>query len=169
VLQKKQRQLPKPKKSKKDTVLTLESELRELVQRFNEAKIEYALCGGMAVALHGYPRFTKDIDFLIPSESLNRAKEVAAEAGFLDESGRIPFPDSDVYRILKIEGTEYRILDLLVPKRLDTIAWTQRQWFDWNGLPICSVSRDGLIEMKLAAGRDIDRIDIKQLGFADDQ
>ncbi|MFN5275370.1 MAG: nucleotidyl transferase AbiEii/AbiGii toxin family protein [Planctomycetota bacterium] len=150
-------------------MLTLESELRELVQRFNEAKIEYALCGGMAVALHGYPRFTKDIDFLIPSESLNRAKEVAAEAGFLDESGRIPFPDSDVYRILKIEGTEYRILDLLVPKRLDTIAWTQRQWFDWNGLPICSVSRDGLIEMKLAAGRDIDRIDIKQLGFADDQ
>lgn len=150
-------------------MLTLESELRELVQRFNEAKIEYALCGGMAVALHGYPRFTKDIDFLIPSESINRAKEVAAEAGFLDESGRIPFPDSDVYRILKIEGTEYRILDLLVPKRLDTIAWTQRQWFDWNGLPICSVSRDGLIEMKLAAGRDIDRIDIKQLGFADDQ
>ena len=150
-------------------MLTLESELRELVQRFNEAKIEYALCGGMAVALHGYPRFTKDIDFLIPSESLNRAKEVAAEAGFLDESGRIPFPDSDVYRILKIEGTEYRILDLLVPKRLDTIAWTQRQWFDWNGLPICSVSRDGLIEMKLAAGRDIDRIDIKQLGFTDDE
>ena len=150
-------------------MLTLESELRELVQRFNEAKIEYALCGGMAVALHGYPRFTKDIDFLIPSESLDRAKEVAAEAGFLDESGRIPFPDSDVYRILKIEGTEYRILDLLVPKRLDTIAWTQRQWFDWNGLPICSVSRDGLIEMKLAAGRDIDRIDIKQLGFVDDQ
>ena len=150
-------------------MLTLESELRDLVQRFNEAKIEYALSGGMAVALHGYPRFTKDIDFLIPSESLNRAREVAAESGFLDESGRIPFPDSDVYRILKIEGTEYRILDLLVPKRLDTIAWTQRQWFDWNGLPICSVSRDGLIEMKLAAGRDIDRIDIKQLGFADDE
>ncbi len=150
-------------------MLTLESELRELVQLFNEAKIEYALCGGMAVALHGYPRFTKDIDFLIPPESLNRAKEVAALAGFLDESGRIPFPDSDVYRILKIEGTEYRILDLLVPKRLDTIAWTQRQWFDWNGLPICSVSRDGLIEMKLAAGRDVDRIDIKQLGFTEDE
>jgi hypothetical protein len=150
-------------------VLTLESELRELVQRFNEAKIEYALCGGMAVALHGYPRFTKDIDFLIPPESLDRAREVAAATGFLDESGQIPFPDSDVYRILKLEGTEYRILDLLVPKRLDTIAWTQRQWYDWNGLPICSVSRDGLIEMKLAAGRDIDRIDIKQLGFTEDE
>ena len=150
-------------------MLTLESELRKLVERFNEAKLDYALCGGMAVALHGYPRFTKDIDFLIPPESLDRAREVAAALGFTDESGRIPFSDSDVYRILKIEGTEYRILDLLVPKRLDTIAWTQRQWFDWNGLPICAVSRDGLIEMKLAAGRDIDRIDIKQLGFADDE
>jgi len=150
-------------------VLTLESELRELVKRFNEAQIEYALCGGMAVALHGYPRFTKDIDFLVPPESLDRAREVAAAAGFMDESGQIPFPDSDVYRILKIEGTEYLILDLLVPKRLDTIAWTQRQWFDWNGLPICAVSRDGLIEMKLAAGRDIDQIDIKQLRLPEDE
>jgi hypothetical protein len=106
---------------------------------------------------------------LVPSESLNRAIEVAATAGFLDDSGRIPFPDSDVYRILKIEGSEYRILDLLVPKSLDTLAWKQRQWFDWNGLPICSVSREGLIEMKLAAGRDIDRIDIKQLGYTEDE
>jgi len=63
-------------------VLTLESELRELVQRFNEAKVEYALCGGMAVALHGYPRFTKDIDFLIPLESLDQARKIAAASGF---------------------------------------------------------------------------------------
>jgi hypothetical protein len=84
----------------------------------------------MAVALHGYPRFTKDIDFLIPSESLNRAKEVAVEAGFLGESGRIPFPDSDVYRILKIEGTEYRILDLLVASCINSdYHWLkQSQW-----------------------------------------
>jgi hypothetical protein len=150
-------------------LLTLESELRELVQRFNEAKVEYALCGGMAVALHGYPRFTKDIDFLIPLESLDRAKEVSAVAGFVDDSGRFPFADSDVHRILKLQGTEHRILGLLVPKTLDTVAWPQRQWFDWDGLPICAVSKDGLIEMKLAAGRDIDQIDIKQLRMAEDE
>jgi hypothetical protein len=83
-------------------VLTLESELREVVRRFNKAKVEYALCGGMALAVHGYPRFTKDIDFLIAPESLSRAK-------------------------------------------------------------------DGLIEMKRAAGRDIDRIDIRQLGYKEDE
>jgi predicted nucleotidyltransferase len=150
-------------------VQTLEAELRELVRLFNQKKIEYALCGGMAVAIHGYPRFTKDIDFLVPAESLERAREVAAMAGFLDESGRIPFADSDVYRVIKTDGTNFRILDFLVPKRLDTIAWQQRQWFDWDGLPLCTVSVDGLIEMKRAAGRDIDLIDIKRLGFDPDE
>ena len=148
---------------------TLEAELRDLVSLFNQKKIEYALCGGMAVAIHGYPRFTKDIDFLVPAESLERARAVAAMAGFLDESGRIPFADSDVYRVIKTDGPNFRILDLLVPKRLDTIAWQQRQWFDWDGLPICTVSVAGLVEMKRAAGRDIDLIDIKRLGFDPDE
>jgi hypothetical protein len=102
-------------------------------------------------------------------ESLERARVVAAMAGFLDESGRIPFADSDVYRVIKTDGPNFRILDLLVPKRLDTIAWQRRQWFDWDGLSICTVSVDGLVEMKRAAGRDIDLIDIKRLGFEPDE
>ncbi len=146
-------------------MISLETELRELVRLFNQEKVEYALCGGMAVAIHGYPRFTKDIDFLIPSDSLDRARQVAATVGFLDESGRIPFTDSDVYRIIKTEGADFRILDLLVPKSIETVAWRERQWFDWNGLPICTVSAAGLVEMKLAAGRAQDLLDIKQMGF----
>ena len=146
-------------------MISLETELRELVRLFNREKVEYALCGGMAVAIHGYPRFTNDIDFLIPSDSLDRARQVAATVGFLDESGRIPFTDSDVYRIIKTEGADFRILDLPVPKSIETVAWRERQWFDWNGLPICTVSVAGLVEMKLAAGRAQDLLDIKQMGF----
>jgi hypothetical protein len=150
-------------------VKSLEQELRDLVILFNQERIDYALCGGMAVALHGYPRFTKDIDFLVPSESLEMARKAAHRAGFLDESGRIPFPNSEVYRILKIEGPDFRILDLLVPKTLDTVAWKQRQWLDWNGVPLCSVSVEGLIEMKRAAGRDQDLLDIKRLELGSDE
>lgn len=144
---------------------TLEAELRELIRLLNEHHVEYALCGGMSVALHGYPRFTKDIDLLIPETSLDSTRKVAAMAGFLDESGRIPFADSVLYRFIKIEGQDFRVLDLLVPKSLETVAWQQRQWFDWNGLPICTVSVEGIVEMKRAAGRDLDLIDIKNLGF----
>ena len=142
---------------------TLEEELRELVRLFNLEKMDYALCGGMAVAVHGFPRFTQDIDFLIPMERLEDARRIAAKAGFVDESGWIPFADSDVYRLIKTERQNFRVLDLLVPKTLDTVAWQNRQWYDWNGLAICVVSVEGLIEMKRAAGRDIDLIDIKKL------
>ncbi len=45
--------------------VNLEEELRTLVRLFNDAKVSYALCGGMAVAIHGFPRFTNDIDFLV--------------------------------------------------------------------------------------------------------
>ena len=144
---------------------TLESELRELVTQFNRNKIDYALCGGMAVAIHGYPRFTQDIDLLVPNKSLEQARQVAGTLGFLDEADRISFTDSDVYRLIKVDGPSFRVLDLLVPRSLENIAWNDRQWFDWNGLTICVVSAKGLIEMKRAAARDIDLIDIKQLGF----
>lgn len=149
--------------------MNLELELREIVRLFNEAKIEYALCGGMAVAIHGYPRFTKDIDLLVAEDFLERAKEVARLAGFLDESARVPLTDSYLHRLLKIEGSDYRMLDLIVPKRLDTKAWAERQWFDWNDLPICVVSVEGLVEMKRASGRDLDKVDIRNLGFDIDE
>ena len=145
--------------------MNLESELREVVRLFNKAKIDYALCGGMAVAVHGYPRFTKDIDLLVSDACLERAKEVAKSVGFLDESARVPFPDAYLHRLLKINGADYRMLDLIVPNRLDTKAWQQRQWFDWNELPICVVSVEGLVEMKRAAGRAQDKLDIRNLGF----
>ena len=40
-------------------------ELRELIKAFNGREIEFALCGGLAVAAHGLVRATEDIDFLI--------------------------------------------------------------------------------------------------------
>ncbi len=119
----------------------------------------------MAVAIYGFPRFTKDIDLLVAEDSLLLAKDAAHMAGFLDESARVPFPNSDLHRLVKVDGADYRILGLIVPKRLDTKAYAQRQWFDWNDLPLCVVSVEGLVEMKRTAGRDVDKIDIWNLGF----
>lgn len=59
--------------------MNLELELREIIRLFNQERIDYALCGGMAVAIHGHPRFTKDIDLLVTQESLGNAKAAARE------------------------------------------------------------------------------------------
>ena len=76
-------------------------------------------------------------------------------AGFLDESGRIPFCRFRSSPIHQDRGQDFRVLDLLVPKSLETVAWQQRQWFDWNGSSYLHCLREGIVEMKRAAGRDL--------------
>lgn len=56
-------------------------ELRLLVDSFNRNSIDFALCGGPAVAAHGLVRATQDIDFLIREETLDEAYGAAAEVG----------------------------------------------------------------------------------------
>ena len=41
---------------------TLTDELLELLARLTDAGIDYAVCGGLAMAVHGYPRATMDIE-----------------------------------------------------------------------------------------------------------
>ncbi|CAN5590601.1 hypothetical protein BH10ACI3_BH10ACI3_04640 [soil metagenome] len=48
----------------------LVEQLKSLVEEFNNREVEFALCGGLAVAAHGFVRATQDIDFLIRAESL---------------------------------------------------------------------------------------------------
>lgn len=43
----------------------LQSDLNEFVALLNSRKVEYLVVGGYAVAFHGHPRFTGDIDFLV--------------------------------------------------------------------------------------------------------
>ena len=49
--------------------MNLKDELFLIVETLERGGVEYALCGGMAVAVHGYVRATKDIDLLIPRAS----------------------------------------------------------------------------------------------------
>jgi hypothetical protein len=58
--------------------MKLKDELLKIVSCFDKAEIDYALCGGLAVAFHDYPRRIKDIDILIRIESLEDAKKVTS-------------------------------------------------------------------------------------------
>lgn len=41
-------------------------------------RVEYALLGGAAMALHGFPRMTKDIDLILPRNPANNTRLLAA-------------------------------------------------------------------------------------------
>ena len=45
--------------------MKLHKDLREFIELLNSHKVDYIVVGGHAVAFHGYPRFTGDIDFFV--------------------------------------------------------------------------------------------------------
>jgi hypothetical protein len=50
----------------------LNEDFKEFIQSLNDNQVRYLVVGGYAVALHGYPRYTKDID--IWDESIHRSE-----------------------------------------------------------------------------------------------
>ena len=54
--------------------MNIQQDFKELLKLLEEHNIEYLVVGGYAVAFHGYPRFTKDIDIYYNNSSINIAK-----------------------------------------------------------------------------------------------
>ena len=57
--------------------------LRKLAERLSKEKIEYAVIGGMALALHGFVRPTQDIDLLMTAGGLERFHEQMVGRGYI--------------------------------------------------------------------------------------
>jgi hypothetical protein len=140
-------------------------ELKELASSFEDAGIDFALCGGLAMAAHGFVRATLDIDFLIREESLIDAYRVAGEKGFDIRGLDISFKERavEIRRISKIIGEDVLSLDLLIVTPQVEDIWTNRILLDFFGHKLPVVSRDGLIKMKTLAGRPQDLADIERL------
>jgi hypothetical protein len=49
-----------------------------VLAELDRQKVEYALLGGAAMALHGFPRMTKDIDLILPRSRANNKRLLAA-------------------------------------------------------------------------------------------
>jgi hypothetical protein len=148
--------------------MDLYEELVRLVDALSQARIDYALCGGMALAVHGYPRFTKDIDLLIRPEDLQRVLGIGEQCGYLDPAGRIPLEHSEVYRTAKVHGTDVLTLDLLLVNPVLEDVWRGRQEVRWKERVLQVVSAAGLGRMKRLAGRDQDLVDLKRMGLEDE-
>ena len=154
--------------------MDLRDELLGLVDRLTAGGIEYAVCGGLALAIHGYPRFTKDIDLLVRSEDVDSIVKAVAELGFVLDAGIMPFDVGSAHarqvrRISKVDGGDHLTLDLLIVSPALQDTWNGRRIYTWEGRRIHVVSREGLIQMKRMAGRDQDLLDARRLESDDDE
>jgi hypothetical protein len=145
---------------------SLYEELKALVAALNEEQVPYALCGGLAMAVHGYPRATVDIDFLAPPGSAERILEIGVRLGFTLPTANLQFKEGvQLRRISKLRGPEEEVLVLdvlLATPPLET-AWEGRQQIPWEGGIVWVLSRDGMIQMKSLRGSEQDRADIAAL------
>jgi hypothetical protein len=148
-----------------DSAVTLYDELRGVLARLDEAGVEYALIGGLAVAVWGAPRATKDIDLLVRREDLPRALEAIRTAGFTLAAFPFEFKDgSEVQRVNKVDaaGNMMTVDFMLVDKNLEP-AWTSRMRLPFAERQVVVVARDALVAMKARAARPQDLADIQNL------
>jgi hypothetical protein len=156
-------------------MLDIYDEFRNLVAVLDEHQIDYALCGGMAMAVHARPRMTIDIDVLIQTESLDAVMGIANELDYKIRGKDMSFANGavEIRRVSKIdpESGDLLSLDLLLVTPQLRRVWDSRVESEWEGRKLSVVSRRGLIALKQLrnSGQDLDDIKALEEGARDDQ
>lgn len=148
--------------------MEIQRDFKELLGLLNAHRVEYIVVGGYALAFHGVPRYTGDLDIFINREAENAGKIVAA----LEEFG---------FGSLGLAGEDFTSPDTVIqlgvaPVRVDIItsltgvSWTEAYSHRLSGcyddLPVFFIDREDLIKNKQSLGRHRDLADIEALGEA---
>ena len=145
--------------------MKLGKDLRKFIELLNSQKVDYIVVGVHAVAFHGHPRFTGDIDFLIRPSRENAARLIGAMAEFgFSEMKLSPddfIPPNTVVQL----GHPPNRIDLLtsISGVAFEEAWESRLSGDLDAIAVYFLGWDALLKNKRAAGRDKDLADVSKL------
>jgi predicted nucleotidyltransferase len=140
-------------------------DLREFLRSLTAREVDYLLVGGYAVALHGFPRATADLDLWLETSPANVERTLAA----LRDFGFAPGPDAAQAlatpgKILRLGYPPVRIELLTAPAGVDFLPCRSRAVpKEFLGLEVPTISLDDLIANKRAAGRPKDLVDVAEL------
>ncbi|HEY3236739.1 MAG TPA: hypothetical protein VGJ84_18620 [Polyangiaceae bacterium] len=152
-------------------MLDLYDEFAALIGALEGKRVPYAVCGGLAMAIHGMPRATIDVDLLVPPEVAARILELAGGLGYTIPAHPMSFAEGavEIRRVTKIDpaSDDLLSLDLLLVTPAMTDVWSTRIQVAWEGGTVHVVSKAGLIKLKKlrSSGQDLD--DIKKLEEAE--
>ena len=143
-------------------------DFRELLVLFNAHHVEYLIVGGYALAFHGAPRFTGDLDIFVQPDAVNAQRILTALAAFGFAS--VGLTPSDFER-------PDQVVQLGVPPvRIDLItsitgvswdeAWAGRIAGRYGDIPVHYIGSEQFVANKRATGRTKDVADLEVLGEA---
>ncbi len=152
--------------------MNIVTELHSVADALARAGIRHAVCGGVAVTIHGATRSTKDIDILIAPADVDRALEAVRTVGFKFAALPLVFDEGTarerhVQRVSKIQGAAHLVLDFLLEEAGFAGLLANPVRVDLPEGALWVVPRDVLIHMKRLAGRHQDLADIEKLELGD--
>ncbi|MGZ8219698.1 nucleotidyltransferase [Methylomagnum sp.] len=143
----------------------LNQDFKEFIQLLNDNGVKYLVVGGYAVAFHGHPRYTKDIDIWIANDPENADNILRAlqqfgfgELGLTkddfiapDQIIQLGYPPSRIDIISTVSGVEF------------SECYASRIEAEMDGIAVNLIDLDNLKKNKLASGRHQDLADIESL------
>lgn len=143
----------------------LNQDFKEFIQFLNDNNVRYLVVGGYAVAVHGHPRYTKDIDIWIEvtPENANNLLEVLTQFGFgslglkaedfltPDQIIQLGYPPNRIDLLTGIDGVDF---ENCYPLRLEV---------DIDNVVVNFIDLDNLRKNKKASGRLQDLADLENL------
>jgi hypothetical protein len=146
--------------------MEVQPDFRELLKLLNAHAVEYVIVGGYALAFHGAPRYTGDIDILINPTASNSQRIMAAleKFGF----GSVGLSERDFQypgKVIQLGVSPVRV-DLITSITGVSIddAFTNSVDGKYGDIPVRYIGRDQFIHNKRATGRLKDMSDLEALG-----
>ena len=146
--------------------MDIQSDFKDLLELFNKYQVKFLIVGGYALAFHGAPRMTGDIDLFIDtnSENAQRIMQALGEFGF-----------GDVGLTLQDFILPEKVIQLGVPPvRVDIItslsgvswekAYGSKESGKYGNVPVFYINKELFLFNKRAIGRKKDEADIEALG-----
>jgi hypothetical protein len=140
-------------------------DFHDFIQSLNNNKVEYVIVGSFALAFHGHPRATGDIDIWIHPTPANAQAALRAlkDFGFAD----IDLNEDDIVsgKIIQLGYPPVRIDIITVLDGLKSNEiWDSRQLGKFGDLEVSYIGRNAFIKNKRALGRHKDLSDLELLG-----
>jgi len=145
--------------------MEIDKDFKEFIELLNVNEVKYLIIGGYAVNFHGYPRYTKDIDFWLWMTEPNIKKLILAIKEFGLGSLNLRMEDfMTPENIIQLGFEPYRIDLLMDVEGIDFEAcYARRSEAKLDGTAVNFLSLPDLITAKKNAGRLQDLADAEQL------
>ena len=143
----------------------LNQDYKEMLSLLLENNVEFLLVGAYALAVHGFPRATGDIDIFVKPNSENAQFLYKSLSDFGAPLSGVSTDDFSVPGIILQIGVAPRRIDIIT--EIDGLSFEEaskgQDTIEIDGLSIPVISKQNLIINKMATGRDKDRVDVESL------